>query len=265
MQTPEPHFLDVSDAGGDARRIAFIEESRGDTARPGVVWLCGFNSVMTSTKVSALAEWAERKERSLLRFDYSGHGASDGSFEEGTIGQWLQEAVAVLRHGAPGPKILVGSSMGGWIALLILRAIARGDADAQGLPPVAGTVLIAPAWDMTEELMWKRFPDDVREAVEQQGVYLRPSAYGDGPYPITRALIEDGRRYLIKETPFDPGCPVRILQGLNDTDVPWEHASALNTILTSSDIDTVFVPDGDHRLSRDEDIAKLIETIETLG
>lgn len=264
MSDPRPAFLEVTGADGAVRRIAYLNEPRDASGRPGLVWLCGFNSVMTSTKVSALADWAAREGRSLLRFDYSGHGASEGEFADGTIGRWLEEAMAVLREVARGPQILVGSSMGGWIALLILRAIAHGDPAAEGLPEIRGAVLIAPAWDMTEELMWKEFPPEARAAIKREGVFMRPSPYGDGPYPITRALIEEGRHHLIRDTPFDPGCPVRILQGLKDPDVPWQHASALNTILTSSDVETLFIPDGEHRLSRPEDIETLLQVVSDL-
>jgi pimeloyl-ACP methyl ester carboxylesterase len=264
MSEPQPQFLDVDGAKGKRRRIAYLNEPRESSGRPGLVWLCGFNSVMTSTKASALAGWAAREGRSLLRFDYSGHGASEGEFAEGTIGQWLEDAMAVLKQVARGPQILVGSSMGGWIALLILRAVAQGEPAAKGLPEIRGAVLIAPAWDMTEELMWKEFSSEARSAIERDGVFMRPSPYGDGPYPITRALIEDGREHLIRETPFDPGCPVRILQGLEDPDVPWQHVSALNTILISDDIETLFIPDGEHRLSRPEDIEKLLQVISEL-
>jgi pimeloyl-ACP methyl ester carboxylesterase len=264
MSDPQPQFLEVADPDGRVRRIAYLNEPRDASGRPGLVWLCGFNSVMTSTKVSALADCAAREGHSLLRFDYSGHGASGGEFAEGTIGRWLEDAMAVLKEVARGPQILVGSSMGGWIALLILRAIAWGESAAENLPEIRGAVLIAPAWDMTEELMWKEFSPEARAAIEREGVFMRPSPYGDGPYPITRALIEEGRRHLVRETPFDPGCPVRILQGLKDPDVPWRHVSALNTILVSDDIETLFIPEGEHRLSRPEDIEKLLQTITDL-
>ncbi len=257
------NYLTVGE-GAAARRIAYMQTPATTTGAPGLVWLGGFSSDMTGTKASALDAWAAAQGLAFLRFDYSGHGASDGRFEDGTIGLWLEDAMAALRVAAKGPQILIGSSMGAWIALLILRALARGGPAADGLPPAAGAVLIAPAWDMTHELMWKTFPEEVRRTLETEGVYFQPTDYEDGPYPITRALIEEGRAHLIAETPFHPGCPVRILQGLNDPDVPWEHASRLNSILTSSDVETDFIPDGDHRLSRPEDIERLQHTIATL-
>lgn len=257
--TPPPQFLDIGSSGTLVRRIAYIQ-TRGDR-EPGVVWLCGFNSVMTGTKVSALAGWAEQRRASMLRFDYSGHGLSDGGLSDGTIGQWLEDTAAILRHAAEGPQILVGSSMGGWIALLILRAIANGDPLAKGLPPIHGAVLIAPAWDMTEELIWKQMSDEVRATIATEGVWMRPSAYGDPAYPITAGLIEEGRRHLIAGASFEPGCPVRILQGLNDTDVPWQHVNRLPGMLGEGNVTSFYIPEGDHRLSRPEDIDKLLQTV----
>jgi pimeloyl-ACP methyl ester carboxylesterase len=257
-----PRYLELRGRDGAVRRIAYLKEAGGTT--PGVVWLGGFKSEMTGTKAGALAEWGAREDVPVLRFDYSGHGASSGDFTEGTIGRWLEDSLAVLQQAAEGPQILVGSSMGGWIALLILRAIARGEAAAADLPPVRGAVLIAPAWDMTEELFQKGFTEEARAALERDGVYHRPSPYGDGPYPITRRLIEEGREHLIGATPFTPPCPVRILQGEQDPDVPWQHAERLAALLGDGDVETVFVPDGDHRLSRPQDIETLLEMIAEL-
>lgn len=264
MSDPKPQFLELAGADGAPRRIAYLHAPGQNSGRPGLVWLSGFNSVMTSTKASKLARLADELGVSYLRFDYSGHGQSEGRFTDGTIGQWLAESMAVLREKARGPQILVGSSMGGWIALLILRAIARGEPAAQGLPPIRGAVLIAPAWDMTEELMWKQFPAEARAALETHGVFERPSRYGDGAYPITKALIEEGRNHLIGGTPFDPGCPVRVLHGLRDPDVPWHHSNTLVELLTGDDIAVMFVQDGEHRLSRPQDIERLFLTITDL-
>lgn len=256
-----PEFIEVGGNGAPVRRVACIRAPGEADSGPGLVWLCGFNSVMTGEKAAALAAWAQKRRIAMLRFDYSGHGASPGKLAEGTVGQWVEDAAAALRQGAKGPQVLVGTSMGGWIALLILRAVALRKPLAENLPPIHGAVLIAPAWDMTEELIWKQMSDEVRATIAREGVWMRPSAYGDGPYPITAGLIEEGRRHLIADTPFTPPCPVRILQGLRDPDVPWQHANRLTRMLGEGNINTLFIPEGDHRLSRPEDIEKLLHTV----
>lgn len=258
----QPQNLNVPARGGGTRRIAYLYAPGTGKDRPGLVWLSGLKSVMTGTKATALAEWAGREGLSMLRFDYSGHGHSGGAFTDGTPGQWLEDAVAVLKQVARGPQILVGSSMGGWIALLILRAIASANAMAAGLSPVGGAVLIAPAWDMTEALMWKQFPEAARTELAERGYVERPSLYEDGPYVITRDFIEEGRNHLIGEDSFDPGCPVRIIQGVQDADVPWQHAFGLLRILRTENVMLSLIHDGDHRLSRPEDITKLLHTVQ---
>lgn len=254
----EPQFLDLGE-GRTQRRIAYLRTH--GRLEPGLVWLPGLKSDMVSTKATALSEWAAREGRAMLRFDYSGHGLSGGDFEQGTVGQWLEETLAVLRRLARGTQILVGSSMGGWIALLALHALARSTGADYGR--VVGCVLIAPAWDMTEELMWKAFPPEARAAIESAGVFHRPSDYGD-PYPITRTLIEEGRRHLLAGQPFNPGCPVRILHGMQDDDVPWRHSLPLLDMLTGGDVELTLVKDGDHRLSRPRDLGLIVRTIEGL-
>jgi pimeloyl-ACP methyl ester carboxylesterase len=253
-QSPEPQFLDLGE-GAEARRIAVL-------ARPGkgppVVWLGGFRSDMRATKAEALDAWAAEKGRAFVRFDYSGHGESGGDFRECTISRWLEDALAVLDAFATEPPILVGSSMGGWIALLGTRALL-----ARGRPP-AGLVLIAPAVDFTERLMWDQFPDDIRRAIETEGVFLRPSLYSDEPYPITRALIEDGRKHLLLGQTIRTGCPVHVLQGMQDPDVPWRHALELVEHLPGDSVSMTLVKDGDHRLSRPEDLERLIAAVEGL-
>jgi len=264
MSSREIQFLTVkNDAGGNVK-IAYSHAPIAGSNEPGIVWFCGFKSEMTSTKVTALREWAVRTNRSMLSFDYSGHGKSGGEFTRGTIGEWLNESLTMLRDVARGPQILVGSSMGAWLVLLILRAIARGDPRAAGVCPVAGAVLIAPAWDMTEELMWKQFSVAAREALESDGFFERPSRYGDGPYKISKALIEEGRQHLIGNDSFKPPCPVRIIHGVNDPDVPWRHSDKLIRILEGENVMLNLVHDGDHRLSRDEDIDKLFAIVEDL-
>jgi pimeloyl-ACP methyl ester carboxylesterase len=249
-----PQFLDLG-AAEDARRIAVL-------ARPGkgppVVWLGGFRSDMRSTKAEALDAWAAMGSRAFVRFDYSGHGESTGAFEESTVSRWLEDTMAVLDRFVAEPPILVGSSMGGWIGLLATRAML-----ARGRPP-AGLVLIAPAVDFTERLMWDQFPEDIRRKIETDGVFMRPSLYSDEPYPITWALIEDGRRHLLLGATIRTGCPVHILQGMQDPDVPWRHALDLVERLPGDSVSLTLVKDGDHRLSRPEDIERLIAAVEAV-
>jgi pimeloyl-ACP methyl ester carboxylesterase len=253
-----------------------------------------------------------------VRFDYSGHGESGGDFTAGTIGRWLEESAAVFAAFVKGPVVLIGSSMGGWLALLLVRELKRRGAASPGSPlpsgevgarsapgeglrsienptpphpnplptgergfaaarattlintaaaadtgsgSVAGLVLIAPAVDFTEELMWKRFPDEVKQQIETQGSWQRPSQYSEAPYPITRGLIEEGRKHLLLGGLIETGCPVRILQGVKDPDVPWQHAVELSSRLARDDVVLTLVKDGDHRLSRPEDIERLIAAV----
>jgi pimeloyl-ACP methyl ester carboxylesterase len=298
--------------GADARRIAVRVR---DGAAPALFWLGGFKSDMGGTKAVALDDWAAAQGRGCVRFDYSGHGESGGDFAAGTIGRWLEESVAVFQAFVKGPAVLIGSSMGGWLALLLARALKPRGAASLGSPlpwgevglrsnpgegvrpiespkpphpnprpagereraaaratasidtmgadtgSVAGLVLIAPAVDFTEELMWKRFPDEVKSQIETQGSWQRPSQYSEAPYPITRGLIEDGRKHLLLGGLIETGCPVRILQGVKDPDVPWQHAVELSSRLARDDVVLTLVKDGDHRLSRPEDIERLIAAV----
>ena len=247
----EPAFIEV---GKDARRIA-VRARAGET--PGLFWLGGFNSDMQGTKAIAVDAWAAERNRACVRFDYSGHSESGGAFIEGTIGRWLEESVAVFEQFCAGPQVVIGSSMGGWLALLLAREMARRSASQASL---AGLVLIAPAPDFTEELMWKGFSPAARQEIETKGMWLRPSEYGE-PYPITRKLIEEGRNHLLLGSAIDVGCPVRILQGAQDPDVPWRHAFALAHRLPVDDVVLTVIQDGDHRLSRPQDIARMIAAV----
>jgi pimeloyl-ACP methyl ester carboxylesterase len=255
---PELAFIQVG-SGDSTRRIA-VRAREG--AAPGLFWLGGFNSDMKGTKALALDAWATEHGRACVRFDYSGHGESGGKFADGTIGRWLEETVAVFERFCRGPQVVIGSSMGGWMALLLAREIAKRASGAS----LAGLVLIAPAPDFTEELMWKGFSPETRREIEEKGVWLRPSQYGDGtPYPITRALIEEGRNHLLLDSAIEVGCPVRILQGAQDPDVPWQHAFKLAQRLPAEDVVLTMIQDGDHRLSRPQDIARVMAAIAEIG
>ena len=265
MTQAATEFLALGGADGatsSARRIATLSDRPAKPARAcGVVWMCGLKSEMTSTKASALAGWAETAGVACTRFDYSGHGQSSGRFEDGRIGDWLDEADAVVSQRTDGPQVLVGSSTGGYIALLLLRRYLARSQEAAA--KIKALVLIAPAWDLTEKLMWERFPESAKRAIAEQGVYLRPSNYGDGPYAITRDFIEEGRKHLIGPGGFDPGRPIHVLHGLQDEDVPWEHTLDLVSILHGEHVRVEAIPEGDHRLSTPADIALIMRTVET--
>ena len=255
---PQPAFIEVG--GGDAARSIAVRTRAG--AAPGLFWLSGFNSDMQGTKAVALDAWAADHGRACVRFDYSGHGESGGAFIDGTIGRWLEDSIAVFEQFCAGPQVVIGSSMGGWMALLLAREITRRGGIGRAI--LAGLVLIAPAPDFTEELMWKGFSPEIRQEIETKGMWLRPSQYGE-PYPITRALIEEGRNHLLLGSTIDVGCPVRILQGAQDPDVPWKHAFALAHRLPADDVVLTMIQDGDHRLSRPQDIARIIAAVAEIG
>lgn len=259
-------FIDVGE-GPSARRIAVRSRAgQGSGQEPGLVWLGGFKSDMQGGKAVALDGWAGEHGRAAVRFDYSGHGESSGDFADGTIGSWLEDSVAVFERFCTGPQILIGSSMGGWMALLLAREIRKRQEMQQAKASLAGLVLIAPAPDFTEELMWKNFSPAVKQEIETKGFWLRPSEYGDGsPYPITRRLIEEGRNHLVLGSAIDLGCPVRILQGAQDPDVPWQHAFALTHRLPADDVVLTMIQDGDHRLSRPQDIARILAAVAEIG
>ena len=254
-------FLHIGE--GSERRGIAVRPLSGTS--PGLFWLGGYKSDMKGTKAVALADWAVREGRACVRFDYSGHGESQGAFTDGTIGRWLADSLAVFDAFCRGPQILIGSSMGGWLALLLTQELKRrkqaGRAAAVDMASVAGMVLIAPAVDFTEELMWKRFTPEIKRELDEKGVWARPSDYSVEPYLVTRQLIEEGRKHLLLGGMIETGCPVRILQGVEDPDVPWQHAKALVSRLASDDVVLTLVKDGDHRLSRPEDIERLLRAV----
>ena len=257
MKTPPPQFLSVG-AGDERRQIAVLTQAGKG---PPVVWLGGLRSDMRATKAEALAAWAERAGRGFIRFDYAGHGESSGDFADWTMSHWLEDAQAVLAAHARGPAVLVGSSMGGWVSLLLTQRL-RG---ISGAPQPAGLVLIAPAVDFTEELMWAQMPEAIRATILSEGVWQRPSEYSPEPMPITRALIEDGRRHLLFGQPLESGCPVHILQGMKDPDVPYGQALKLVEHLPHDPVVLTLIKDGDHRLSTPEDIERLVAAVEGIA
>ncbi|MHB2209637.1 alpha/beta hydrolase [Methylobacterium sp. CM6257] len=251
MTDTGPEFLTVG-AGGAVRRIAVQVR---DGSGPPVVWLGGFRSDMTATKATALDSWAAQAGRKLVRFDYAGHGASSGAFTDCTISTWLEDAQALLAAYVDEAPVLVGSSMGGWIACLAARDRAtRGE-------KTAGLVLIAPALDFTEDLIWDRLSEAARAMMMRDGVLRKPSDYAPEPDPITLKLIEDGRGNRLLDGPLVPGCPIHILQGMRDTDVPYTHALKILTRLPAEGTVLTLIADGDHRLSRPQDIARLVGAV----
>ena len=221
---------------------------------PGILFLGGFKSDMAGVKAEALSTWCQENRQAFCRFDYQGHGASGGDFTDGTIGRWAADAATVLDNLTSGPQILVGSSMGGWIAALLARA------QPERLHAMVG---IAPAPDFTEELMWPQFSPAIRATIAREGVWTAPSQYGEG-YPITRARIEDGRRQSVLGGKLPFRFPVRILHGMRDTEVPWKHALRFIEAIEGDDVRITLVKDGDHRLSRPQDLALLTSTLSRL-
>jgi pimeloyl-ACP methyl ester carboxylesterase len=243
-------MLDIGEAAIAVRRQA--------GAAPGLFWLGGYRSDMRGTKAEALAGWAKEQGLAFTRFDYSGHGESGGSYAEGTISRWLNEAETVFERRAEGPQVLVGSSMGAWIALRLLQTLGGERSRVKGL------LLIAPAPDFTNDLIEPGLTDEERRDLEAKGRVERPTPYGPEPDIFTRELIEDGRRNRVLTGPLDTFCPVHILQGTADKDVPASHALKLAAHLPKDELTLTLVPGGDHRLSRPEDISLLLRTAESL-
>lgn len=237
---------------GDGTTIAY---SRLAGKNPGVVFLHGFKSDMTGGKALAVEGFCRDRGQAFLRFDCSGHGASSGRFEDGTIGQWLADAVLALDSLTDGPQVLVGSSMGGWLALLL--ALARTHR-------VAGLIGLAAAPDFTEELMFDAFTPDLKDRLLSEGQVMIEGTSGDPPTPVTRRLIEDGRRHLLLHGPINLACPVRLIHGIRDDDVPWRTALRLQAHLVSDDVEVTLVKNGGHRLSEPADINRMLSVLEQL-
>jgi pimeloyl-ACP methyl ester carboxylesterase len=249
--SPPQSFRITVGTDAAARDIA-VEQRTGKA--PGIFWLGGFRSDMAGSKAMALDTLGAERGLAVTRFDYSGHGISGGDFDHGTISRWLEEAEAVFAT-TSGPQIIVGSSMGGWLALLLARALLRRGRQAHGL------VLIAPAPDMTHELMLPDFTPAEHESLQNNGYVDQPSQYSETPYRITRALIEDGEQHRLFGGVIETGCPVTILQGGQDPDVPPAHAIKLVTHILHDPVTLTLIPDGDHRLSRDADLARLRDAV----
>jgi pimeloyl-ACP methyl ester carboxylesterase len=244
---PEPNFLPIA----PDRRLAYHHlKGRG----PAVLFCGGYTSDMTGTKALALESWCRAQGRAYVRFDYSGHGRSDGRFEDGTLGSWAADAVAIVDQVTVGPLVVVGSSMGGWIMLLV--ALARPER-------VRALLGIAAAPDFTEDLLLAEATEAQRRDLERQGFWLQPSADGP-PSPVTARLIEDGRRHLLLRGPIAIRCPVHLLHGQRDPDVPWDTALRLADRLQSEDVTIELVKSGDHRLSTEADLARITAALARL-
>lgn len=237
---------------GSTRKLAYRQKQG---RQPGVIFCGGFRSDMTGNKASALADWTKARDRAFLRFDYFGHGVSDGAFTDGTMSLWRADLAAMLDALVDGPQVLVGSSFGGWLSLM--AALDRPE-------KVAALVLIAPAVDMTERLMWNRFSDEARTVLMEKGLVYDPSKYDPDGYPITRALIEDGRQHLMLGQPIELDIPVRIMHGQRDDAVPWQLTMELAEALTGDNVELHLLKNGDHRLSEPAQIDTLFALVDAV-
>lgn len=239
----------------DGNYIAY-HQTKGKENKPGIVFLGGFMSDMTGTKATALENFCQRQSYSFVRFDYFGHGQSSGTFVEGTIGRWRDNALAVLDHLTTGPQILIGSSLGGWLMLLV--ALAR----PQRIKALLG---IASAPDFTEELIWEKMTQAQQDELLSKGTFLLPSEYNESPYPISRQLIEEARNHLLLQNPIPISCPVRLLHGKQDDDVPFDFSIRLGEQLTTTDMCVNLIPHGDHRMSSDAVLEVIFDTLRELA
>jgi pimeloyl-ACP methyl ester carboxylesterase len=247
IATPSGELLNKPQilARADGATIAY---HRLEGKSPGIVFLGGFMSDMTGTKAVALEAFCRDRGQAFLRFDYFAHGASSGEFAEATIGRWRDDAIAVLDALTEGAQILVGSSIGGWLMLLV--ALARPSR-------IAAMVGIAAAPDATEELMWQCLSPAQQQAMRRDGAISVPSAYDPAGYLLTHRLIEEGRAHLVLRGPIALSCPVRLFHGMEDRDVPWQTSLRLAERLAGADVTMTLVKDGDHRLSSEADLARL--------
>ncbi|GAK34904.1 alpha/beta hydrolase [Iodidimonas nitroreducens] len=245
-----PHGVQIAyhKIAGNENTAAPKQPAQNGGTAPGLIFLGGFRSDMTGTKALALEAHSIAQAQTFIRFDYRGHGQSSGQFHMSTLSDWLADSLFVIDELSTGPQILIGSSMGGWLALL--AALARPQR-------ICGLILLAPAPDFTEKLMWDHFSEETRRQIMEQGHYAQPSAYDPEPTLITRNLIEDGRKHLLLDKPIDLAIPIRLIHGDRDPDVPWQHSITLMDRLTSDDVVLHLIKNGDHRLSSPADIARL--------
>ncbi|WP_319533234.1 alpha/beta hydrolase [uncultured Cohaesibacter sp.] len=258
MTATEKQTFLVGEAG-DSREIAFHHRPATEEGGIELFWMGGYKSDMQGSKAMALDAFAASSGLGFTRYDYSGHGVSGGAFTDGTISKWLEESMAMFDEKTSGPQIVIGSSMGGWLALLLVKA----HIERVGIKKsrIKGLVLIAPAVDMTKDLMWDIFDQATRAELAANGIFRKPSEYGE-PYEITRNLIVDGEKHLFGDRLIQTGCPVRILQGVRDDSVPWQASVDLVSRLAQDDVRLTLIKDGGHNLSRDEDLALLVRVVE---
>jgi pimeloyl-ACP methyl ester carboxylesterase len=255
---PEEREMDEQSLTVDGAEIAVCHRTGG---APNFVWLGGYRSDLDGTKAVELDRWCGEHAMACTRFDYSGHGRSGGDFRAGTISRWLGEALAVTENVCAPPLVLVGSSMGAWIALRMVAELNRGGVG----DPIAGLLLLAPAPDFTSELHEPKLTGAQKRDLQEQGYFAEPTPYGPEPNIFMRDLFEDGRNNRVMTGPIDTHCPVRIIQGQADPDVPWQHAQRLFELLSKDDAVISYVKDGDHRLSRPQDIAMMLDAAGALA
>lgn len=235
--------------------------SSAEDGRPGIVWLGGFRSDMEGSKAVALDAYARDNGVQCTRHDYSGHGQSGGQFVDGTISRWLEESLAVFRQFTTGPQILVGSSMGGWIALRMMQELEKSGETER----VHGLVLLAPAPDFTKELHWPKLTQAQKDDLDNKGYFEEPTPYGPDPNIFTKALFDDGANNLVLNGVLNLNAPVHIIQGMDDPDVPWQHAMTLIEHLPHDNVTLTLIKDGDHRLSRGPDIEKILNAVQLMS
>ena len=235
--------------------IAYNKTEGHSKTLPGVLFLSGFRSDMTGTKAVFLEDQCRKRNQSCVRFDYTGHGSSSGKFEDGNIGAWLQDAADVLDKLTEGPQIVIGSSMGGWIMLLL--ALERPER-------VTGLIGIAAAPDFSEDIYRHEFTEEHRRHLQQKGLVYMPNSYGD-PHPLTKQLFDEARSHLLLHKKIPVNCPVRLIHGKRDPDVPWQKSEKIRQQLAAPDVKVIFVEDGDHRLSREEDLKLIDQTLAELS
>ncbi|WP_321397274.1 alpha/beta hydrolase [Emcibacter sp.] len=246
--TDAPNFLFLE----NGRRIAY-HKTGGKT--PTVIFFGGFMSDMEGSKALALEEYCKAQGQAYIRFDYSGHGSSSGEFRDGTIGDWKEDALAVVQKLTDGPVLIIGSSMGGWIGLLVALEVKDR---------LSAFIGIAPAPDFTRDLMWDSYSPEIQEKLRRDGVYYEPSEYSDEPYAISYRLIEEGDNHLLLGGPIELDCPVRLIHGQRDEDVPARWSQRISDALVSVDVEITYIKNGDHRLSSDKDLKRLCLTLDTL-